>query len=349
MLPDPIQSSPDVDLFPFGPEATPGPLPAGLEVSSVEPAGTPVDGPASRPEAPERSRLDPGDTRPPGYAAEGPAPASTGDATLALRKERYRLQQAVQQDADRAAELQDALDALAALKGVGDNVWLDQRLTPEELRRVAGWGEDAAAARDGARFLLAHPEYLAGAANEGGDLTRWRIDGALTALRERKAGADRTLATDQAALASVQLELGEEPPAPASTRPAASGPKGPTGAAGAPGTGSAASAAPGSTEALLARPLSLDMGTVRGGDPLTSATDRLTNAMGGLEAQIDQVVAQLGQETDPGKRSALEARLNQLNRAMTEVTNMLQQLTTMMQNIAKLFNDIAMNAIRHIA
>ena len=37
MLPDPIQSSPDVDLFPFGPEASPGPLPAGLEVSSVEP------------------------------------------------------------------------------------------------------------------------------------------------------------------------------------------------------------------------------------------------------------------------------------------------------------------------
>ncbi len=279
--------------------------------------------------------------------------------TQELKKQLFELDQAVQRDTAEVAELRTAWDALATLKRVGDNIWLDGRMTPGELRGIADSGSAPPEARDAARYLLAHPDICA-RASEGGDLT-WNAMGAeLGRLDGKKKAAEQRLATDQARLAGVKIDLGMDPGAPTSSQPAGSAPKagtapkGPTGtgessgSSGTPGS-SGTSGAPGSTDALLARPLSLDMGTVQSGDPLTCATDRLTNAMGGLETQIDQLTAQLGQETDPAKRSAIEARLNQLNRAMTEVTNMLQQLTTMMQNIAKMFNDIAMNAIRHIA
>jgi hypothetical protein len=292
---------------------------------------------------------------PPTLAAAPPATEAPGYApdTRALEKELAHLSQALQEDEAKCTELQTAIDALATLKGVGDNIWLDQRMTSAELSVVAGRGDERE--RAAARFLLAHPEYLRGGRNgEGnGDLIQWRMDELITTLQAQRRTAEGTLRADRSRLNEVEVDLGRTP-----TRFGASAPASPQAPAQSPATASGASTTGGSsvasgplvgTDALLAAPVRLEMGAVEGSDPLTSATSRLSNALGGLQGQIDQVVAQLGQEPDEGKRRALENRLNQLNRAMTEIANLLQQLMTMMQNIAKLYNDIAMNSIRHIA
>jgi hypothetical protein len=126
-----------------------------------------------------------------------------------------------------------------------------------------------------------------------------------------------------------------------------------SGAAPPPPPSSGAGAQDGSSSGLsnldLARaPITLHMGDVKAGDPLGMATERLTNAMGDLESQMDDVVARMANSTDDKEQKLLEARLNKLNRAMTSVSNMLQQLLTMRENLQKMFNDIAMRAISHI-
>jgi len=220
-------------------------------------------------------------------------------------------------------------DALGG--GLGDKL-----ISRDNLKAAAADDRARPELRDLAKEILANPGLWALLDSDGNGVVSARaLQDRLQDIKAKVEGLEN----------AVLHPAGAPPPAASGASGGASAPTTPP----ASGAGSTSSTS-GGTDALLSRPVSLDMGAVPpGGDPLTSATDRLQSAMGGLESQIDQVVAQMGQETDEKKLKALEARLNKLNRAMTEVSNMLQQLMTMVENLSKMFNDIAMNSIRHIS
>jgi DNA repair ATPase RecN len=92
----------------------------------------------------------------------------------------------------------------------------------------------------------------------------------------------------------------------------------------------------------------MNMGEVSGGDPLTRSTERINNALGSLEEQIDQVVAQMGKEDDPKKLKELEGRLMKLERLQSTMSKMLERLQTMMQNLAAMYHKLQMSAIQNI-
>lgn len=94
--------------------------------------------------------------------------------------------------------------------------------------------------------------------------------------------------------------------------------------------------------------IKIDMGEVTGGDPLSRSTERLGNALGSIETQIDDLIVMMGKEQDPAKLKQLEAHLNKLERLQSMFSKMQERLQTMIQNMSQMYHKIQMAAIQNI-
>lgn len=282
--------------------------------------------------------------------AQGKAPgyAKPADPLESVKQSpEYKAIEAELADLEKTFEFQGVSYSLMDLINIvdQDNVGSgDGIVWRKDVEHTAHWQNGTNNLREFAARILSDPrirgmlEKLTGGFRDGVMSVaslRQRID----ELKSRKSQLEAD------AMAKASAQSGATQTAPATNTPPTDGASATTGASNAsqpdspPGTSATSSSV---------SPVKIDMGEVSGGDPLTRSTQRLTNALGSIEEQIDALVAQMGKETDPAKQRQLEAQLRVLERLQSTFSKMLERLENMVMNLANMYHKIQMTAIQNI-